>query len=575
MGANCCSGGNCSVSQAATCPGGTTTAAARCLNDESLLFWGTIEHLYRFNLETNELETFPTIVGDIMAGAAVDPIRRKLWISVYSENIYQMEFDGTSAVLMSNSRAAHQIALDLVHGHVYWGAFGLRQIRRMDLNGDSEEIILDEPAGDIENLAVHPWKEKIYFAVQNDLKRANLDGTNVEVLYTTEFTDQRVDAVAVDTGGEYLYWADSGVIRRASLDGENIIDVFTGVEHPIGMVVDAWGGKIYWSEPGIAIHRVNLDGTNPETVTTEGFLGFALHREVSDCNNNGVDDVCEGMQDCNFNGIGDRCDVSAAISLDCNRNFKPDECEPQTDCDSNGVKDICDIADQSANDCNWNGIPDPCDIDGGLLEDDNGDDVPDVCQNKSRFLTFAPPPAGTDYAVRLKFIDLHLFGSMNGEVRWLNAPGVFNNGIGAGTFWASSVGCDAALHQWPATAEVSVYGAAIVPDSEYEVRFADAACLALGEESCMTSAITLKTTRWADVLDPFYGFPSTNQPNPRDFAAIIAKFKDLAGSLHFTRARIAGNDLDPSGHVSFMDISACVSSHQGLPYPYAGPAACP
>ena len=294
-----------------------------------------------------------------------------------------------------------------------------------------------------------------------------------------------------------------------------------------------------------------------------------------DCNNNGIDDACQGYVDCNNNGQLDFCDVTDEISEDCNRNFQPDECESPTDCDANGVQDICDIADQSANDCNWNAIPDPCDIDNGLLEDDNGDDVPDVCQNKSRFLTFAPPPSGTDYAVRLKFIDLHLFSSMNGQVRWLNAPAEFNNGIGAGTFWASSVGCAPALHQWPGVAEVSVSGSAIVPDSVYEVRFADAACLVLGEESCMTPAITLKTTRWGDVLDPFYGFGSTNQPNPRDFAAIIAKFKDLAESLHYTRARIAGNDLDPSQHVNFMDISACVSSHQGFPYPYAGPASCP
>jgi hypothetical protein len=294
-----------------------------------------------------------------------------------------------------------------------------------------------------------------------------------------------------------------------------------------------------------------------------------------DCNSNGRNDACDPMIDCNNNGEFDPCDLDSGFSEDCNRNSMPDECEPFNDCDGNGVADFCDVADQSANDCNWNSIPDPCDIDNGLLADDNGDDVPDICQNKSRFLTFAPPPAGTAYAIRLKFVDLDLFGSMNGGIRWLNVPAEFNNGIGAGTFWASSVSCTAALHQWPATAEVSVYGSAIVPDSEYEVRFADAACLALGEESCMSPPISLYTTRWADVLDPFYGFPSTLQPNPRDFAAIIAKFLDRAGSLHYTRARVAGNDLDPSGHVSFMDIAACVDSHRGNPYPYAGPAPCP
>jgi hypothetical protein len=114
-----------------------------------------------------------------------------------------------------------------------------------------------------------------------------------------------------------------------------------------------------------------------------------------------------------------------------------------------------------------------------------------------------------------------------------------------------------------------------VPNSEYEVRFADAACLQSGQESCMTAPVVLRTTRWGDVAGPFYGFGSTSQPNPVDFITIIDKFRDLASAAHYTQARIEGNDLDPTRHVNFSDISACIQAYRNFPYDYAGPPACP
>jgi len=72
--------------------------------------------------------------------------------------------------------------------------------------------------------------------------------------------------------------------------------------------------------------------------------------EQTDCNDNGIIDVCEEFEDCNLNGI-------------------PDECE--TDCNENGIPDDCDIADGTSQDINGNGIPDECE------PDCNGNGFPD------------------------------------------------------------------------------------------------------------------------------------------------------------------------------------------------------
>ena len=75
----------------------------------------------------------------------------------------------------------------------------------------------------------------------------------------------------------------------------------------------------------------------------------------TDCNANGVDDLC----DLSCGGPGGSCDVpGCGQSADCSGNGVPDECEP--DCNGNQVADSCDILAAPATDCDGNGVPDEC-----------------------------------------------------------------------------------------------------------------------------------------------------------------------------------------------------------------------
>ena len=78
-----------------------------------------------------------------------------------------------------------------------------------------------------------------------------------------------------------IYWTDNfaGKIQRANLDGTDVEDFITGLDRPISLALDVFGGsKIYWAtESGRArIQRANLDGTEIEdliTVSEGGALG--------------------------------------------------------------------------------------------------------------------------------------------------------------------------------------------------------------------------------------------------------------------------------------------------------------
>ena len=111
------------------------------------------------------------------------------------------------------------------------------------------------------------------------IKRANLDGTRIEALYSgTELPGE----IAV-SGGK-MYWTagtrtgtfdTTGVgVRRANLDGTGIELLVTGIANPYGIAVAAdkmyWTDRIHWGVSGGGkIQRADLDGSNVETLVSD------------------------------------------------------------------------------------------------------------------------------------------------------------------------------------------------------------------------------------------------------------------------------------------------------------------
>ena len=83
------------------------------------------------------------------------------------------------------------------------------------------------------------------------IQRANLDGSNIETLVTTEEDEVGISRyLALDVDGSKMYWTGSGGIRgrtewpagisRANLDGSNVEALITGLD-PSGLVLDLSG----------------------------------------------------------------------------------------------------------------------------------------------------------------------------------------------------------------------------------------------------------------------------------------------------------------------------------------------
>jgi len=143
------------------------------------------------------------------------------------------------------------------------------------INTDTHKIESLDPFDAVTNqvasLTVDTADDKVYWSEHSSsggvIKRANLDGTNVEVLVTHPTTPQ---SITVDTAGKRFCWINSleGKIQSADLSGGNIKTIVQLDDTITHIAVDAEGGKLYWADSEFRIRRMNLDGTGIETVLT-------------------------------------------------------------------------------------------------------------------------------------------------------------------------------------------------------------------------------------------------------------------------------------------------------------------
>ena len=168
------------------------------------------------------------------------------------------------------------LAVDVRNGKLYWTDWVAERIRRADLDGTNVEDLvtsadgLDRPVA----LALDVRNGKMYWTDwdTDKIQRADLDGTNVEDLVTSGLVSP--GGLALDVPNGKMYWTDgeNDKIQRADLNGTNVEDLVTsGLGRPSGLALDVPNGKMYWTDRQTSrIQRADMGGTNVEDLVTSG-----------------------------------------------------------------------------------------------------------------------------------------------------------------------------------------------------------------------------------------------------------------------------------------------------------------
>ena len=203
------------------------------------------------------------------------------WTDIGSSKIQRVDLSAGVGVedLLTMGRVFTpvDIVLDQAGGKMYWteSAPADFMIQRANLDGTNVELLvtgLVNPSG----IALDVAGGKMYWTDigTGKIQRANLDGSAGEDLLTVGVVFTPVD-IALDVAANKIYWTQSApadfMIQRADLDGSNVELLVTGLVNPSGIALDVAGGRMYWTDLGTGkIQRANLDGSGVEDLVTTG-----------------------------------------------------------------------------------------------------------------------------------------------------------------------------------------------------------------------------------------------------------------------------------------------------------------
>ena len=170
--------------------------------------------------------------------------------------------------------------------YMYWTDDHGCKIQRANLDGSHVADLIFQECGNY--IAVDVVGGKMYWTQSsssfNGIQRANLNGSNKEKIVTQDrHTAPTFSGIALDVAADQMYWMDGRKIRRANLNGTNIQDLIVLSEdrgHWSDIELDIVRRKLYWTE-GKKIYRSNLDGSNKEKIYDKFGDVFSIALDVT------------------------------------------------------------------------------------------------------------------------------------------------------------------------------------------------------------------------------------------------------------------------------------------------------
>ncbi len=258
-------------------------------------FYG--KRILRSNLDGTELENVITSGLWAPSNIVVDSSRRKVyWLDQFE--IYRANLDGTDIEMLLESYEPFDLAIDEQAGKIYWLFFypkGPNRLGQANLDGtDIKTVIVWERAYGLScpspnTTAIDADAQKIYFTInscpweKSTIQRANMDGTDIEVVLELERNDFS-RGIAVDPKSGKVFWSEPkmGTLYRANLDGSDV-EIIVQQNRVGAMTLHRGNAKVYWANSweDITVHRANFDGSGHEVVwqtSPRQFFGIDLDK---------------------------------------------------------------------------------------------------------------------------------------------------------------------------------------------------------------------------------------------------------------------------------------------------------
>ena len=227
------------------------------------LYWTEKTSDYTGKIRAANLDgSNPQLVKDLINAPlhlTLDTVGSKLYLISSWGQLQRMNVDGSNfqTNLIIGILAPKGLAVDSIGGKVYWiEQTGERTgtIRRANLDGTAVALVKDLTAVP-QGIAIDALNGKLYITNGwGKVQRMNLDGSQYESNLITGLKSPM--DLAVDSAGGKVYWMEEGHLRRADLNGENVEDVVIGFNSVAGLIL---GIEVAFGDDELMISEEPID----------------------------------------------------------------------------------------------------------------------------------------------------------------------------------------------------------------------------------------------------------------------------------------------------------------------------
>ena len=217
----------------------------------------------------DENSTNGTLVDTVAATGADLSFQNIVWIDQTQNRIVVANTSGTPTSYITGLNSPTGIAIDNLAGKVYWSnnlGAGLSEIKRADLDGNNIETIVGG-LSTVDTLTIDRDNSKIYWtdSASNEIGRTDMAaGSSAEILFSgADLNVTTPQGIDFDNTTRTMYVFDSGAGEITTFDVDNLGAGVTSIVTGLGAVGDVTvdpGNKIYFTD-GAIIQSYNLDGS--------------------------------------------------------------------------------------------------------------------------------------------------------------------------------------------------------------------------------------------------------------------------------------------------------------------------
>lgn len=170
------------------------------------------------------------------------------------------------------------IGVDDIAGKIYFPSAEAGGILTSNLDGEGVTLGVGVDKL-VMQVGIHsPTQTLIWTNPGNEIWRYNLNDGSRSMIFDDDLSI--VTSIVADPNQDYFYWTDRGIgrIMRTSADGSETNTLvgrgpFGSYLSPTGLALDAERGTLYFSDSLFdSILQVNIDGTHPAILTSEGVI---------------------------------------------------------------------------------------------------------------------------------------------------------------------------------------------------------------------------------------------------------------------------------------------------------------